>query len=860
MRYRKKKTFFEKYITPVYTSRNFPVMYLLVSIGILVFTTILWSILGAIINLGNADSSVNPLLFESSSTFHGASLPEQHTFLFKQPLFLLIKFLGANDIAFIVSTVLIVLLTIGTLAYLISRIERRPVVLATIYLALALCLLLTPTEPYAGSLLPVNLAMLATRNIEYVVLIAGLLLVIRSGGIRTKQFIYSCLVFAALFASDRLFLGLSLGGAVAMSIVYLIGRKKPLLNLSLRWAFASILGYMISMGVIFVLQITHIITIGSSAGSSPYSFVSSLKDGTLAIIYGFLGIFTNFGANPVVDIRVAASIPSEFFHRMMSLNGVVFVITICITLLILVSMAIVFIRSLKSEKKKVIRYPNQAVSLSLLLFFTTLIAVVLFVSTNHYYPVDSRYLTIVLFAGFIAFPTYLRGVRLKRTRIILCGCVITLGIVLGSFIAVDNFNTSIITMNTVVTRNERIIQTINSHPGTTLIGDYWRVIPIKQKNQGLGIVPLEDCFTPRKALTSSTWQLDISHKSFTYLLSLDATSPAYPHCTLDQVVKEYGRPNSSSVIQGSLEHPQELLLFYDGGIHKNQPLAVTSPTPSTVVPKNLADVKKRVCNNQTIMNFSAHEDDDILFMNPDLLHDIKKGSCIRSVYFTAGDAGADNNYWTGRQKGTQAAYDSMLGKNDQVWIDQIIRLPSGQFATISNPSGNSAISLLFLHIPDGNMNGNGFASTRHESLGRLYSSHIPLIRTVDNSSTYTREQLINTLVSLMQFYTPESIRSQSADKSGQFIDHSDHTNVAYFTTDAYTIYTQAMEIKPQIVYYLGYPVHSLPGNVFDEDLIEKTKAFEAFGRYDNAVCHSSVECDTKSVYGFYLRRQYIRDH
>ena len=39
------------------------------------------------------------------------------------------------------------------------------------------------------------------------------------------------------------------------------------------------------------------------------------------------------------------------------------------------------------------------------------------------------------------------------------------------------------------------------------------------------------------------------------------------------------------------------------------------------------------------MQIVAHEDDDLLFMNPDLEHAIDAGSCVRTIYVTAGDAG-----------------------------------------------------------------------------------------------------------------------------------------------------------------------------------------------------------------------------
>lgn len=59
------------------------------------------------------------------------------------------------------------------------------------------------------------------------------------------------------------------------------------------------------------------------------------------------------------------------------------------------------------------------------------------------------------------------------------------------------------------------------------------------------------------------------------------------------------------------------------------------------------------------MNVVAHQDDDLLFRSPDLLHDVQAHRCVRAVFVTAGDAGRDSAYWTGRETGARAAYAQM---------------------------------------------------------------------------------------------------------------------------------------------------------------------------------------------------------
>src|ERR1700751_5955879 len=64
---------------------------------------------------------------------------------------------------------------------------------------------------------------------------------------------------------------------------------------------------------------------------------------------------------------------------------------------------------------------------------------------------------------------------------------------------------------------------------------------------------------------------------------------------------------------------------------------------------------------ETTLNIVAHEDDDLLFLSPDLLHAIQAGRTLRTIFVTAGDDGLNASYWQGREAGMQAAYALMCG-------------------------------------------------------------------------------------------------------------------------------------------------------------------------------------------------------
>lgn len=843
----------------VHTAR-FAQRYLIFAVVILSVTTLFWSIIGSLIHLANADQLVGSYLMQNTQTFQGAIFPDQHTFLLKLPLFLFVHLLGSSPFAFCFVTVLTVLLTVSGLAYIIYRIEKRPLVLGTILLALAACLMMVPAQPFAGGLLPVNMAMIATRNIEYVLYIVGLALIIRAKSYRSRSFAVASLMMVLLIASDKLFLSLSLGGALLALVTYLIARRKSLISISLRWLAVSLIGFAGATVLLFILNWTGLMHISSPAGAGPYGLIHSVKDFVTGLVYGVASIFTNFGANPAFDIRIIKDMPRQVLMRLFSPLGISFVVTLAVTLASLVATYKIWVKSITKKTTVNKNKPRHDITLALMLIWTSVAACGAFVVSNHYYPVDARYEAIVLFAGFISLTSFVSRKRIPTIKLVAIGSAMSIGILISIAFVFSTLNASKQALSDVNSRNNLVAQVLKARQINTLVGDYWRVMPIRlASHKNLTVTPMADCSTARDVLTSQAWKPSLINHSFAYLLTLDGSVADFPRCSLQDITSVYGKPSASTLIEGTIDNPQELLLIYEQGIVRSRPQ--TANSLDTVNPVALDRLIDTGCSQPTLMSFVAHEDDDILFMNPDLLHTIKSGYCVRTIYFTAGDAGSDEAYWLGRQKGAEAAYSTMLGKPGQSWIERIIALPGGQFVTVANPKGDKQISLIFLHMPDGGLQGMGFARTHHESLQQLYTGRIPIIKTVDNSSTYNSTQLTANLIVLMQTYQPSEIRSQSSSAGEQYKDHSDHTNVAHYTTDAYKAYLgQHPTITPSITYYIGYPIHSQPANLEPNDIVQKTRAFLAYGKFDGASCHEIEICYTQGIYGIYLQRQYTKPY
>ncbi len=249
------------------------------------------------------------------------------------------------------------------------------------------------------------------------------------------------------------------------------------------------------------------------------------------------------------------------------------------------------------------------------------------------------------------------------------------------------------------------------------------------------------------------------------------------------------------------------------------------------------------------LNIVAHEDDDLLFLSPDLLHAVQAGGKVQTVFVTAGDAGLSASYWQGREDGMQAAYAEMAGVSNS-WTQGDAGVP-GHPIPLFTLNGQQNVSLAFMRLPDGNEDGSGFASDNNESLQQLWTGSITTIHAVDGSSSYTRSSLISALATIMSSYQAAQVNTQ--DYVGTFGDgdHSDHHAVAYLTQAAHQQYTATHTFTG----YQDYPDTNLPVNVSGADLTAKQNAFYTYVPFDSNVCNSPSSC-AGTDYPLWLARQY----
>ncbi len=828
----------------------------IISIIVIAISTCVWSFLGAKLQLQNADQLINADLFADGKVLHGAQFPGQHSFLIKWPLFYLIKLLGYSSASFIAVTMLASIATIALLLFIIYRIEKRPMIFATICLALSSVLILVPTVPYSGALLPVNMAMLTTRNLEYIAYVFGIIWIVRSTRILSRSFACAVLIFAILFASDKLFLLLGVGGAVIAIIWFGLFKKWAYVSAAIQWLLASVFATILASAIISIINLSGFTNISNQSTVGPYGAADSAKQVVLGTTYAVSGLLTNFGANPAYSAVELRQISNTFVRNSFSPAGFGYLVNLTVLLSGAFACYRIARESVNARKQPSRLDVRRATSAFLIL--STIAAAGVFIISNHYYAVDARYEGIALFAVAISGASYVCRKKWMPEQVALVGAILIVSSVLGVIASTEQYSSNASALAPIAQRNLEIAQALTSHKVEVLVGDYWRVVPTKLESRGaIAILPLQNCTLNREILTSSAWQVDLRHKRFAYLLSSDASLTDFPRCSLKQVIDKYGRPNASYLIAGTLAKPKEQLLFYDKGTESAPKLGTPSST-STVLPINLDQLPNTLCSVPTVMNIVAHQDDDLLFLSPDVIHDIDAKHCVRTIYITAGDAGNGQAYWLGREQGSEAAYSSMLGTHD-LWIQRIVALSDHQYITVANPKGNPRISLIFMHLPDGNLRGQGFRPTGNESLQRLEQGQVERLHSVDDQSVYTSKELMQGLSDLMSIYRPTEIHTQSSIYGHVYPDHSDHMAAGNFALQAYNSYETSLydnKVVIPIKFYSGYPIHELYANISGNELQRKEAAFLAYAAFDGSVCHSHEQCLGTSTYGSYINRQY----
>ena len=253
--------------------------------------------------------------------------------------------------------------------------------------------------------------------------------------------------------------------------------------------------------------------------------------------------------------------------------------------------------------------------------------------------------------------------------------------------------------------------------------------------------------------------------------------------------------------------------------------------------------------NLSSLNVVAHQDDDLLFLNPDVQADINAGKCVTTVFVTSGDGGGTLASVLSRENGTRVAYATMA-RVANAWSSVAMNM-NGQIEQRWMLSANPNVSLIFLRLPDGGGDGAGFSANGFQSLQKLWDGRIASVSSKDGHSSYSRATLISALGVLLNSFNPNSFRIQNFSRSYGTGDHSDHITAAKFAYASDPLFAG----PHTVLAYRGYDISGSAANLVAAEISLKQQAFFAYASYDS-VCGSVTACVGTS-YESWLSRRYL---
>ncbi|MEV4416301.1 PIG-L family deacetylase [Catellatospora sp. NPDC049609] len=276
------------------------------------------------------------------------------------------------------------------------------------------------------------------------------------------------------------------------------------------------------------------------------------------------------------------------------------------------------------------------------------------------------------------------------------------------------------------------------------------------------------------------------------------------------------------------------------------------------------------------LNICAHPDDDLYFLNPDVMQALAEGCPVTSVYLTAGEAngvnaqlGGDDDdkpkpdfegYAAARQYGIRAAYAAMAtGDRESAWRREVRRLPGGVVFETATLVAAPHITLAFLNLrapldaPKGGAN-------------RLYwlwdgrRAEQPYLRPTDSPlaapGTLRREDVLAVLASLLDKAAPTVVRtldpapehlSYDSDDGAEYSDHQDHLYAAYFAHEAVRRHRAAGGRAVQVQAYRGYFNKYWPRNLSPAVYERKFSYLDIYGWADGHDCGTPYGCGDLQV-------------
>jgi LmbE family N-acetylglucosaminyl deacetylase len=218
----------------------------------------------------------------------------------------------------------------------------------------------------------------------------------------------------------------------------------------------------------------------------------------------------------------------------------------------------------------------------------------------------------------------------------------------------------------------------------------------------------------------------------------------------------------------------------------------------------------------------AHQDDDLLFMNPDIEDSIRAGLRVRTIFLTAAASGPTDPppgpppptnppAWYAREDGVFKAYRAMANVAQQPndWTCQLQTYLTDKVVRVCTLTTQPLVSVVLMRLPDGG------STPSQPGMTALWAGSVPQLTSRTRlevpstpSSTYTRSQLVQVLAAMIADFAPDLIGTQDSTLA-YANDHADHIAGAQFALEADHTYTRPHDTWM----YRGYNVNIWWGSV-----------------------------------------------
>jgi LmbE family N-acetylglucosaminyl deacetylase len=297
----------------------------------------------------------------------------------------------------------------------------------------------------------------------------------------------------------------------------------------------------------------------------------------------------------------------------------------------------------------------------------------------------------------------------------------------------------------------------------------------------------------------------------------------------------------------------------------------------------------------TVVQFVAHPDDGLYFMNPDAEQEITAGHTVLTVCLTGGEADGRNfrphdprarhakpdrpGFARARMNGLRRAHAVMAtGDENSPWDVRVVTPISGWEAELHTLRAMPNVQLLFLALVESR----GVSAWRPQSLKGLWQNAVlslpqllPAHSQIRQATHVTRTRLVACLQAILREYRPTVVRTLDPNPDHDpvhtgrrgyapghglaYYDHQDHTHATYFVQQALAAHW-ATQARPQmsVEHYLGYVNAHLPWNLDGPAVRHKARLLDVYGWSDHGGCGDPSGCGDLKVGGTALRGAWVQ--